>query len=87
MEYEMERVRELEREFEWIAELPDAEKEEIGDELVDLIVEEGVELDPREISEIVALIKGHRTKDIFRNVIKTARRVSPIKIEEVLRRH
>ena len=87
MEYEMERVREVEREFEWIAELPDAEKEEIGEELVDLIVEEKFDLKPREISEFVALIKGHRTKDIFQNVIKTARRVSPIKIEEILRRH
>ena len=83
----MERVIEVEKEFEWIAELPDAEKEELGDELIDLIVEEEVELDPREINEFMALIKGHRTKDIFKKVLKTARRVSPIKTEEILRRH
>jgi hypothetical protein len=87
MEYEMEMVREVEREFEWIAELPDAEKEEISDELLELIVEEEVALNPREVGEFMALIQGHHTRDIFKKVIKTARRVNPSKTDEILRRH
>ncbi|MBA7541033.1 MAG: hypothetical protein ISS94_02210 [Candidatus Syntrophoarchaeum sp.] len=85
MEYEMEMVREEEREVERIAELPDEEKREIGDELLEVVVEKGVELNPREVSEFMALIKGHHTKDIFRKVIKTAMRINPSKTTEILR--
>jgi len=85
MEYEMEMVREEEREVERIAELPDEEKREIGDELLEVVVEKGVELNPKEINEFMALIKGHHTKDIFRKVIKTAMRINPSKTTEILR--
>jgi len=84
MEYEMEMVREEERELERIAELPDAEKWEIGDELLEVVVEKEVELNPREVSEFMALIKGHHTRDIFRKVIKTAMRVNPERTTEIL---
>ncbi len=87
MEYEMEMVREEEREIEWIAELPDAEREELSDELLELIVEKEVELTQREINDFMALIRGHHTKDIFRRVIRTARRINPSKTDEILRKY
>ena len=87
MEYEMEMVREVEREHERIAELPDAEKEEISEELLEVVVEGEADLTPREVGEFIALIKGHHTRDIFRKVIKTARRVNPEKTDEILRSH
>lgn len=87
MEYEIEMVREEEREIERIAELPDEEKQEISDELLEVIAEKEVELNPREVSEFIALIKGHHTKDIFRKVIKTTMRINPSKTTEILRRY
>jgi hypothetical protein len=87
MEYEMERVREVEREHERIAELPDAEKEEISEELLEVVTERKVELTPREVGEFMALIKGHHTKDIFRGVINTAMRINPSKTTEILERY
>ncbi len=87
MEYEMEMVREEEREIERIAELPDAEKWEISDELLEVIVESEEELNPREVSEFMALIKGHHTRDIFRKVIKTAMRINHAKTTEILERY
>ncbi|MBE0515953.1 MAG: hypothetical protein IBX41_00990 [Methanophagales archaeon] len=87
MEYEMEMVREVEREPERIAELPDAEKEEISEELLEVVTERKVELTPREVGEFIALIQGHHTKDIFRKVIKTAMRINPSKTTEILQRY
>jgi len=87
MEYEREMVKEEERVFERIAELPDEEKWEISDELLVVVTERKVELTPREVNEFMALIKGHHTRDIFRGVINTAMRINPSKTTEILQRY
>lgn len=87
MEYEMEMVREVEREIDRIAELPDAEKEEISEELLEVVTEKKVELTSREVGEFMALIQGHLTKNIFRKVINTSMRINPSKTTEILHRY
>ncbi len=87
MEYDLEMVREVEREPERIAELPDAEKEEISEELLEVVLEREADLNTREVGEFVALIQGHRTRSIFRGVLKAAMRVNPEKTNEILRRY
>ncbi|MHC1579408.1 MAG: hypothetical protein ACXQTZ_01945 [Candidatus Alkanophagales archaeon] len=87
VEFEEEAERLAEAVLERVAEMSDAERQDLSDELLGVVTASGAELDRRAANALMALVKGHHTAYAFRNAIEACMRVAPDETREVLKRY
>lgn len=61
-------------EIENLLKLPKKEKEALGEDLLDIIVEKNIKIDVRETKSILQIINGHYTKYNIQNMIQVSLR-------------